>query len=162
MTDLGLLRKFLGLQIIRNRSLRQIFIHQTNYIEDILQAQGMSSCNPVTIPLEPATHLLPPDSSSSEINKSNSELKMIFQALIGKLMYAMVGTRPDLAFAIAILAKFTAAPTTQHMGACKRVLRYLKGTSSYGLLYSNKSLCIGYTDSDYGGDKSNRKCWLLD
>jgi len=80
-----------------------------------------------------------------------------YQKWVGKLMYTMIGTRPDLAFTVATLAKFTSAPTAQHFAACKRVMRYLQGTASYGLLYSNKSYCVGYTDSDYGGDKYNRK-----
>jgi len=72
-------------------------------------------------------------------------------------MYAMIETRPDLAFTVATLAKFTSAPTAQYFAACKRVMRCLQGTASYGLLYSNESYCVGYTDSDYGRDKYKRR-----
>lgn len=111
----------------------------------------MSSCNPVAIPFGTPIHLLTLDPSSADTNKKT------YHVLIGKLVYAMVGSGPDLAFAIAVLAKFTAAPTNQHMGVCKRVLRYLRGTSSYGLLYSiTHSVLAIQTDSNCGGDKNNR------
>ena len=76
--------------------------------------------------------------------------------MVGKLMYAMTGTRPDLAFAVATLAKYSTAPSAAHMATCKKVMRYLRGTSSYGIMYGNRTSCIGYTDSDYAGDKNNR------
>ena len=71
---------------------------------------------------------------------------------------SMIGTRPDLSFAVATLAKFSSAPTAAHLAACKRVMRYLRGTSSYGIKYGgNASFCIGVTDSDYAGDRNNRR-----
>ena len=75
-------------------------------------------------------------------------------------MYAMTGTRLDLAFAVTTLLKYLSGPSAAHLAACKKVMRYLRGTSTYGILYGragNRSSCIGYTDSDYAGDKESRK-----
>ena len=81
--------------------------------------------------------------------------------MIGKLMYAMTGARPNLAFTVSTLANYTSAPTAAHLAACKRAMWYLRGTSSFGIRYGgnggNRASCIGFTDSDYAGDKTNRK-----
>ena len=72
-------------------------------------------------------------------------------------MYVAVGTRPDLAFAIGILSKFNAKPTTTHFLATKRVLRYLKDTIGMALVYGTEDTLIGYIDSDFAGDLDDRK-----
>ena len=78
--------------------------------------------------------------------------------MVGKLIYIMIGTRPDLVFSISTLAKYSSGPTPAHLAACKRVIRYLHGTSSHGIQYSgDRSACIGFTDSDYAEDRNNRK-----
>ena len=152
MTDLGPVQHFLGLRIQRNRTKRQILIHQTKYVDDTLLLFGLQSCNPVAIPLEPSMQL-------PQMDTSETDIKKLYQRMVGKLMYAMIGTRLDIVFAVATLADFSTAPSAAHLAACKRVTRYLRGTSSHGILYggSNQSSCIGYTDSDYAGDKNNRK-----
>lgn len=50
-------------------------------------------------------------------------------------MYAAIGTRPDIAYAVHTLAKFTRSPQPKHWTAIKRVLRYLKGTRTHTLSY---------------------------
>ncbi len=52
------------------------------------------------------------------------------QSAIGTLMYAMTQTRPDLAYSVSTLSKFSANPSREHTGAVKRVYRYLQGTKS--------------------------------
>ena len=70
-----------------------------------------------------------------------------------------MATRPDIAFAVSNVAKFSAQPTQQHWTAVKRILRYLRGTADYGLAYSPDSSgnCVGYSDADWGGDLDDRK-----
>ena len=55
--------------------------------------------------------------------------------------------------------KFSSHPTNKHWVAVKRIMRYLKGTSDLGLLYTKEgsSKCVGYSDSDWGGDLDDRK-----
>src|SRR5207237_4873241 len=68
-------------------------------------------------------------------------------------------TRPDIAFAVSKLAQFTNCYGQAHWEAGKEVLRYLNGTQDYGLMYkrNNSFVVRGYTDSDYAGDKLDRK-----
>ena len=74
-----------------------------------------------------------------------------YSQLVGSLMYAAIGTRPDIAFATSTLAQFMSDPAPFHWEAAKRVLRYLKGTQDYSLTFGGEILdLIGYTDADWG------------
>ncbi|EYE90608.1 uncharacterized protein EURHEDRAFT_510308 [Aspergillus ruber CBS 135680] len=80
--------------------------------------------------------------------------------LIGRLMFLVTATRPDIAFAINQLSQYLAEPGQVHLGAAKHVLRYVKGTIDYGLVYGAKGRCqqglIAYSDSAYANSKENR------
>ncbi|GAU12447.1 hypothetical protein TSUD_229810 [Trifolium subterraneum] len=67
--------------------------------------------------------------------------------------------RPDMAFSVCLVARFMERPTEIHVAAVKRILRYLKGTTSYGLWYEkgNGIKLTGWSDSDYAGDLDDRK-----
>ena len=77
-----------------------------------------------------------------------------YARLVGSLMYAQVCTRPDLAFAVGMLSRFQSNPGPEHWVAGKKVLRYLKKTKSYMLVYKkSKELKVeGFTDSDFAGN----------
>ena len=66
-------------------------------------------------------------------------------------MYAAIGTRPDIAYAVQHLSQFTSRPSTAHITAVKRVFRYLNGTHTLGLTYQSDdaNTLIGYTDADW-------------
>ena len=85
-----------------------------------------------------------------EENDSDEEAKARFGTTIGSLMYLMVGTRPDIAFALRTLRRFTSRPQSHHQAALQRLLRYVKATQSYRITYRSGQL-IGYTDADFGG-----------
>jgi hypothetical protein len=66
----------------------------------------------------------------------------------------MLGTRPDIAFAVTKLAQFAANPSKEHLDKARYIVRYLAGTSNYALVFngaSNEGL-IAYTDSDYAAE----------
>ncbi|SCV70164.1 BQ2448_1558 [Microbotryum intermedium] len=70
---------------------------------------------------------------------------------VGSLMYAALGTRPDLAYAVSYLARFAKQPGPTHWTAIKHVLRYVRGTVSYGLRYTpTPGPLYGYSDSNWG------------
>ena len=78
--------------------------------------------------------------------------------MIGKVQY-VVHTRPDIALAVGIVARFLAKPKENYMMAVKRILRYLKGTKDYGLWYKpggNLDLKV-FTDADWVGNIDGRK-----
>src|SRR5258708_7707413 len=84
----------------------------------------------------------------------NPQMRTLFQQIIGSLLYIMLGTRPDIAFAVTKFAQHVANPSKKHLDKVKYVLRYLASTAKYALVYngaSNKGL-IAYTDSDYVAD----------
>ncbi|KAH9803393.1 hypothetical protein KPL71_001741 [Citrus sinensis] len=87
--------------------------------------------------------------------------KVPYVNAIGCMMYAMVLTRPDLAHALSVVSRFMATPGKEHWKAVKWVLRYLKDTQWYGLVYGksagNDARLCGYVDSDFAGDLDRRR-----
>ena len=69
-------------------------------------------------------------------------------------MYLANCTRPDIAFSVNLLARYSSAPTLRHLNGVKHLLRYLRGTSDIGLFYSKvpKQELLGYTDAGYLSD----------
>ena len=69
-------------------------------------------------------------------------------------MYLTNCTRPDIAFYINLLARYSSIPTKRHWNGVKHILRYLRGTSDMGLYDSkeSKSQLIGYVDAGYLSD----------
>ncbi|KAM6563895.1 hypothetical protein CsatB_023893 [Cannabis sativa] len=79
---------------------------------------------------------------------------------VGSIMYLMVSTRPDLGYAMSVLSKYMANPGKVHWLAMKWVFRYLLGTTKVGLIYNRQkanTIIEGYSDSDYAGDRDNRR-----
>ncbi|XP_042042896.1 secreted RxLR effector protein 161-like [Salvia splendens] len=65
-------------------------------------------------------------------------------------MYAMISTRPDIAFAVGRLSRFTPNPSIHHWQAVRRLFKYLKGIMNYGLCYSDfPSILEGYSDASW-------------
>ena len=82
----------------------------------------------------------------------------LYRGMIGSLLY-LTASRPDIMYSTCICARFQSDPRESHLGAVKRILRYLKGTQNIGLWYDrNSTLTLnGYTDSDFQGDRDSRK-----
>ena len=76
----------------------------------------------------------------------------MYQSAVGKLIYLATTTRPDIAFAVSNVAKFTSEPTEQHWTAVKHILRHLVGTVNYGLLFIKKEESFSFS-----GDITDRK-----
>jgi len=81
-------------------------------------------------------------------------------------MYLANNTRPDIAFSVNLLARYSSSPTKRHWNGVKHVLRYLRGTIDIGLFYSNKSNfdLVGYADAGYLSDPHKARsqtCYLF-
>ncbi|XP_062093644.1 secreted RxLR effector protein 161-like [Humulus lupulus] len=80
---------------------------------------------------------------------------------VGSLMYAMVCTMLDLAYAMSIVSHFIVDPSEQHWSALKWILRYIKGSLNVGLVFNSEPLfgseVVGYVDSDYAGCIDTRR-----
>ena len=91
--------------------------------------------------------------------KATDSLWLEYQSVIRSLLYIMIGTRPDISFAVTKMAQFSANPSPKHLQAAKHIITYLKMTGTMSLIFdgaSNKGL-IAFTDSDWASDKI--KCW---
>jgi hypothetical protein len=82
----------------------------------------------------------------------------IFKSLVGSLRY-LTCTRPDILYGVGLVSRYMESPTMPHFKAAKRIIRYIKGTIDFGLLYPsyNEFKLVGYSDSDWGGDVDDRK-----
>jgi hypothetical protein len=145
MTDLGEMKKILGLRIERNRGEGTLKISQGPYIDTILARFHMQDANPVSTPLSKTVKL----TTSKEAMHTRHDIP--YATTIGSIMYAALGTRPDLAFSVQHLSQFTTSYGQEHWTAIKYALRYLKGTRNGGIVFKkdaglNLEL---FVDSDY-------------
>ena len=92
----------------------------------------------------------------------SSDLKNVdptlYKSIVGSLMY-LTATRPNIMHAVSLISRFMERPKETHWLAAKIILRYVKGTKRYVILYTaleNFEL-IGYTDSDWAGSIDDRK-----
>jgi len=146
MTDLGELKTFLGLEIERNRAQRTLHLSQSKYIERILKKHGMHTCSPTRTPADPHIRL---EKSGPDFEATPNE-KQRYQSAVGSLMYAMLGTRPDISYAVSKVSQYSTNPNQTHWTAVKRVFRYLAGTANRGLYYGTSMSGTGFTDADWG------------
>ena len=155
MKDLGEAEVILGIRIIKEAPNR-ISITQSHYIEKVLKRFNYGNCTPVSTPMDPNVKLLP--------NRGKTVSQLEYSKVIGCLMYAMISTRPDIAFAVGRLSRFTHSPSIHHWQAVRRLLKYLKGTINYGLCYSDfPSILEGYSDASWIAnpeDHSSTSGWI--
>lgn len=154
MTDLGPVHQFLGMRVERNRVKKTITISQGAYINKVLDRFGMSDCKPVSTPMVSGTQL-----HKEEILKASPKNLALYQSMVGSLMYAMVETRPDIAYSVSVLSRYASNPTETHIAAAKRVLRYLKKAPELGITYGSTGHdgLVGYTDASWGNDEETRR-----
>ncbi len=97
-----------------------------------------------------------PDANSPLLS---SEEKNEYQTVLGRIMYAMVATRPDFAFSIGYLGRYSAAPTQKHWTMLKRLLRYINRNKENRITYREGKgtlLLEGYADVDWGGSEDRK------
>jgi hypothetical protein len=106
----------------------------------------------------------PKDTEDAEVAEDAEDAdadQILYQSIVGSLLYAAQATQPDIVFAVAALSRYLLKPYKTHMTAAKRVLRYLKYTADAKLVFSgpggSSERLVGYTDSDWAGDKYDRK-----
>ena len=151
MKDLGKTKYCLGLQI-RHKS-NGILIHQSRYLEKVLKQFNMDKAHPLSSLMivrsldAKKDHFRP-----KEENETLLGPEVPYLSTIGALLYLAQCIRPDIAFSINLLARFSFAPTGRHWNGLKHILRYLRVTTDFGLFYSNELTLKGYADSRYLSD----------
>ncbi len=152
MSDLEELHYCLGMEFERDRANCTITMSQSKYIEEVLKRFNMEECKPIGTSLDVNSKLL--KLMEEEFQGIEEEMQIIpYKAVVGSLMYAMVGTRPDLAFPVNMVSQFMSRAGPSHWMAMKRIMRYLKGTLDLKLCLRGKDVSLrGYCDADWGGD----------
>ena len=152
MRDLGEAKLILRVQVDQDKS--GIQLHQATYIQSIIDEYHLHDAKSVPVPISPT--------DMGDLNADSSPVdSKLYHSILGKIMYAMTSTRPDIAFAVSTLAKFSSAPTAYHMAMLMKLLRYLKGTINMCLYYPNRDgkeiLFNGYTDSNHASPLDDYK-----
>ena len=149
MSMMGELKFFLGLQIRQQKN--GTFISQEKYLRDCLKKFDLVSCKTIKTPMLTNVHL-----DADEKGKPFDQKK--YRSMIGSLLY-LCASRPDIILSVCMCARFQANPKESHHIAVKRILRYLAHTPTLGLWYPKGAQfdLVGYSDSDWAGDRVDRK-----
>jgi hypothetical protein len=149
--DLGEPKEFLRMRI-RSEG-KKIYLDQTAYLHKVVERFGMSNARGATTPL-PGGYV--PIESKDQCTPA---FRLTYQSIIGSLLYIMLGTRPDITYAVTKLAQFSVNPSKEHMEKARYICRYLNSTSDYALVYDGSSDdgLIAFTDSDWAADVIKRR-----
>ena len=157
MKDLGEAQFVLGIQIVRNRKNKTLALSQASYIDKMLIRYKMQDSKKGLLPFRHGVHLS--KEQSPKTPQEVEDMKHIpYASAVGSLMYAMLCTRPDICYAVGIVSRYQSNPGRTHWTAVKNILKYLRRTRDYMLMYGAKDLILtGYTDSDFQTDVDTRK-----
>ena len=153
MKDLGKTKFCIGLQI--EHFPNGVLVHQSTYIKKILKRFNMDKAHPLSSPM--VVRSLDVKNDPFRPCEKDEELlgpEVPYLSVIGALMYLANYTRPDIAFYVNLLARYSSAPTRRHWKCIQHILCYLSGTTNMGLFYSNKSKekLLGYANAGYLSD----------
>ena len=156
--DVGETEYFLGMRVQQDLDTGTVRLSQRPYWEHVLNRFSLEHITPRNTPLPVGIVL---DSNMSP--KTDSERKQMddkpYRPILGSVMWGQLSTRPDLSFAVSLLARFQSNPGLDHWNALMHVIGYIKNTIDYGLTYSRDSDLspTAYVDADYGGCKDTRR-----
>jgi hypothetical protein len=141
----GEIGDFLGIRIqkLGNEAFN---LTQTGLIEKIISITGMQDCNSISTPTSKET--LGSDRDGEAFNE-----KWKYSTVVGMLLYLSSNTRPDITFAVHQCARYSHAPKQSHAKAIKRIIRYLQGTKSKGMVFSpSQDFAVNcFVDADFAG-----------
>jgi hypothetical protein len=149
----------LGMEVKRDRTRQTIRLTQSRYSRDILSRFDMANVKPARTPMDEHKSLIINNNLQTEAELRGADQGQYLQA-VGSLMYLMVSTRPDLAYAVGVISRYSADPRAIHWAAVKRIIRYLAGTLDCGITLGgrrNAPILEVWTDADYAGDGETRR-----
>ena len=172
VVDLGEAKHILGMRIMRDREAKTLTLDHERFILDLLEKTGMKNCVPVSTPEEPGVHLLSTGAVSAKhpreqlpafVAGHEGDWKAKVGSVVGALLYTAGWLRPDIQHAVIQIARFVSNPQPAHWQACKRILRYLRGTPSLGLTFGRLSKGVkpsepmAFSDASWGNDLGDRR-----
>ena len=152
--DLGKTNLCLGLELEHKE--KRILVHHSAYTERLLRRFNMDKAHPLSTPM--VVRSLEPEKDQFRPKEQDEEIlgpEVPYLNAIGGLMYLAQCTRPDIAFAVNLLARYSSEPTRRHWNGVKHIFRYLRGTIDLGLFYSKETTnsgLVGYADAGYKSD----------
>ena len=170
MTDLGKLSWFLGMKISQSGDCSTVSIDQSKYIEDVASKFGVTDGTKYSTPMDENLKLSRQDAPKIGSPEHDEASKLPYKELIGCLLYISGKSRPDVTYAVHLLARFSMFPSLKSYNAALRVLSYLHQTKDEKLTYSkygnseievlseskqasNSAKTItAWADSNWGGD----------
>lgn len=152
LKQLGDLDYFLGLEV-KKLSNGNLLLTQSKYLRDLLIKTDMENSNPIATPMASTTKLI--KTGSAALSDASH-----YRSIVRALQYATI-TRPEICYAVNKVCQFMAHPLESHWLAVKRILRYLKGTITSGLLFTPASTVPfslqAYCDADWAADPDDRR-----
>jgi hypothetical protein len=149
--DTGNVTEFLGMHVKRNAATLEL--DQQLYLKKVLERFKVINAKTAPTPLPSGCSL---ETYTGPIDKDR---RHIFQQIVGSVLYLMLGTRPDIAYAVIRLSQFSANPSQDHLNYATYLLRYLVETQDTKLVYDAKKGegLQAFTDSDWAADKNSRR-----
>ncbi|XP_050935219.1 uncharacterized mitochondrial protein AtMg00810-like [Cucumis melo] len=144
MSMVGELSYFLELQIKQKND--GLFISQEKYAKNMVKKFGLEQARNKRTPV--TTHVkLTRDTGGAEVDHK------LYKSIIGSLLY-LTASRPDIAYAVRICARYQADPLISHLEVVKRILKYVHGKSDFGMMYSYDTTLtlVGYYDVDWAAE----------
>jgi hypothetical protein len=136
-----------------------IFLHQTAYTQRLLKKFQMDQASPLSAPMMGRSRTLDDPYRPCEEEEEEFPDKSRYLAAVGALLYLSTNTRPDISFAVSVLARHSQKPEARHWNGVKHLFRYLRGTEDLGLCYTKEetSEIIGHADAGFKSDESTGK-----
>lgn len=155
--DLGDLQWFLNIRITRDRACHRVYLTQDAYIDKVVKLYSLKDGSRIYTPLSRDSSAYKP----YEEQASALEIKS-FQKRVGSLIYPAFMTRPDIAHAASLLARFMQNPSPFHSAEADRVICYLRDTKDLSLVYNGSmpsyaSVFGAYSDAAYADDVTTRR-----
>lgn len=158
MQSLGEIKDFLGMNITIDRENKGLYINQIKYINNKIKEYNKQDIGTSEVPSIAGSKL-----QKATINPSKEDI-LQFQKEIGSLLYPSIKTRPDLAYAVNCVSRFSSKPDNSHFKALDLIWKYLNKYKDLGLYYncnfqpnSLNNIIRGYSDSDWASDITDRK-----
>lgn len=153
LKDLGHLDYFLGIEVKRLAS-GSLLLTQHKYIRESLARANMAEANPISSPMASTCKL-------SKVGSNPCDDVNLYRSIVGALQYATL-THPEISYSVNKVCQFMSNPLDSHWRAVKRILRYLQGVATHGLLLSPTKTpssfpLFAFCDADWASDPDDRR-----
>lgn len=140
MKDLGQVDIILGIKVTKTSV--GYYLSQPHYIENVINKFKHLNIKECSTSIDPSSKLIK--------NDGRAIAQLEYVSAIGNIMYVVQCTRPDIAYAISKLSRFTSNPSNDHWKALVRVIGYLKKIKNLGLQYTKfPAILEGFTDASW-------------